>query len=265
MNDLMWSETADRREKIINHITGRNPSGTHPPAISAPEQGGKFTPEGDVLTFPGNTFICHIDRNSSFFGALCDMQDELKAMYYADHFSFLPKPSFHMTVFCGISGSPLGFDGLPDGFDPQATLDDVSAGYLAKLETETGLDGFAVRPSGLRLPATIEMEPANAKESDKLRGMRKQLQKLTGIYREDFLDYRFHISMAYLIKWLAPEEAEIVMREAERLFAKYCLAREEPVQLGPVEFCEFDTMHHFDRLGILKPEGFVRTRDKIKG
>ncbi|WP_346912426.1 DUF1868 domain-containing protein [uncultured Roseibium sp.] len=257
MTALTWSESADRRKEIIDHISGRNPVRAHPPAITAPGEGGKFTPAGEVLNFPGNTFICHIGRNSRFFDALCDMQDELKAMYYADHFSFLPKPSFHMTVFCGISGSPLGSDGLPEGFQPGTSLGEVSAGYLARLESETGRAGFVVRPTGLRLPATIEMEPLNPEESDKLRGMRTKLQALTGLYREDFPTYRFHVSMAYLIKWLMPDEAEIVMCEAERLFAKYCLALEEPVVLGPVEFCEFDTMHHFAKLGLLSPEGFV--------
>ena len=255
MPEPPWRVPSEKRAEIFRHLTGETVAGANPPEITETGQGGKFRPDGTVLVFPGNTFICHIDRASAFHAALCEMQDTVRTRPYADHFAFLPKPSFHMTIFCGISGAPLGVDGWPEGLPRDATLEAVSAEFRDRLRGERGPDGYSVKATGLRLPMTIEMEPASEAEGEKLLDMRNKLQAVTGIYRPDFDEYRFHVSLAYLTRRLSPAEAETVMADVETLFERLFLDL-EPVALGPVEFCEFETMHHFEPMGRLGPNGF---------
>lgn len=264
MRDVTWSVPDVKRKKILSDLTGDGSGSVHPPAITGRGQGGKFLPDGTALPFPGNTFVCPIDVGSAFFAALCQVQDELMKAEWADHFSFLPKSSFHMTVFCGISGSPLGADGLPEAFDPRATLDDVTATFCDRLRKVTGEDGISMQAAGMDWPAAIEMIPASAGDADKLRHLRRKLQDVTRIFRPDFESYRFHVSLAYLTKWFAPDEVESVMAESERLFARF-VSHVGPVALGPVELCEFETMHRFDRVGILDQRGFVDLSREKRG
>ncbi len=247
------SETRPR--DLVAYLSAGDPSRPYPPSITPKGQGGKFEPDGTILVHPGNTFLCHIDKGSDFFAALCAMQDDLKQMRFADHFAFLPKSSFHMTLFCGISGSPLGADGWPEDVPEETDLETITARYLSGLNRMTGEDGYEVVATGMSLPATVAMTSATAIDEQKLRGMRDRLQALTGLYRPDFESYGFHVSMAYQSKWLDAASAEAVIAESRRLFDAH-LAKLPPHKLGPVEFCTFETMNHFSPIGILDSTGF---------
>nr|WP_321526732.1 DUF1868 domain-containing protein [uncultured Cohaesibacter sp.] len=255
MHSNSWSMPEPKRGEIVSRLTGKDIGGAHPPAITAPDKGGKFTPEGTVLPFPGNTFICHVNQNSAFFEALCAMQDRLQASRYADWFSFLPKASFHMTIFCGVCGDPLGQDGWPDGLPSDSDLATTTDHFIDALKQRKGEAGFKTKATGLVLPATIEMEGLDPAEEKKLRQTRALLEDMTGIRRGDIDSYGFHVSMAYPIRWLTTQQADSVMKEAEGLFEEL-LSDIGPVDLGPVEFCLFETMHHYETIGFLTPQGY---------
>ncbi|SNY91667.1 hypothetical protein SAMN04515647_1895 [Cohaesibacter sp. ES.047] len=253
-----WSMPEPKRSNLKALLTGQNADTPFPPAISEPGKGGKFDAAGSLLKFPGNTFICHIDRQSAFFEALCTMQDRLKAMPYADHFSFLPKASFHMTVFCGVSGDPLGQDGWTDALPIGSDLPTVTNSFISALKREKGEAGFSVKATGLVLPATIEMAGSNEIEEKKLRATRALLERVTGIKRGDIESYGFHVSMAYPVRWLSPDQADDVIKEAEAQFEDL-LANFGPIALDPVEFCLFETMHRYDTIGVLDETGYRET------
>ncbi|WP_176084621.1 DUF1868 domain-containing protein [Martelella sp. HB161492] len=257
MQPMRWTFDKVKRQSVINRLTPGPDAGPLPREIVQTEGNGKFTAEGKVLPFPGNTFICHIDRQSEFFDRLCRFQDAFKRLPLADRFSFLPRESFHMTIFCGVSGNPLGIDGWPDDLPRDAGLEAVNAAFVDKLGKASGEDGFSVRASGLELPATIAMEPDTRLDELKLRCIRAKLQELTGIVRGDIFDYAFHVSMAYPIRWLTRAEAELIMSEAEALFAEH-LSELGPIALGPPEFCAFNTMYRFDTIGQLAAGGYRR-------
>lgn len=96
------------RPDPLRFLTGADTELSRPRAISEPAQGGKFTPEGEVLPFPGNTVICHIDPKSDVHAALCEMQDEVQHSDFGAIFTYLPQASLHMTVFQGISPDSPG-------------------------------------------------------------------------------------------------------------------------------------------------------------
>ena len=56
--------------------------------------------------------------------------------------------------------------------------------------------------------------------------------------------YQFHVTFAYLVNWIEAEEAKELMVSAQRLLNEH-LTNTNPVTLGAVEFCTFETMHKF--------------------
>ena len=155
--------------------------------------GGKFTPEGQVLPFPGNTFLCHIDQKSEFFSALSAVQDELRRHPFSGHFTFLPKPTFHMTIFCGVSGSPLGYDGWPKDIPSNASLNQITDAFDEMLTENTLKKSFNILPDNLFSPTSVSMRGATNEDEINLRKIRAELEKITGLYRKDVDSYEFHV------------------------------------------------------------------------
>lgn len=241
------------RSEIVRYLTGTDSGGHLPKAITPPRQGGKFDEDGNVQPFPGNTFICHIDQPSKFYDALCAYQDGLKETMIADHYTFLPKPSFHMTVFCGVSGDPLGEDGWPEGMERTSSLGDITKTFSERFARQDNLTGTDVTASGISKPGTVTMQAASPAGQSKLSKTRHRLQELTGLYRSDIDTYEFHISLGYLKRWFDQATAEEAYKTAERLFAHYL--RDCGVHtFGSVELCTFETMHHFEPV-VFRPIG----------
>ena len=111
------------RPDPLRFLTGADSETTRPRAITEPGKGGKFTPSGAVLPFPGNTVICHIDPNSDAHAALCEMQEDIRQSSFGALFTYLPPSSLHMTVFQGISPDETQW---PDGIAEGASRDEVT-------------------------------------------------------------------------------------------------------------------------------------------
>lgn len=233
-----------RKANALIKLTGGTQHALHPKAITEPGMGGKFTPEGQVLPFPGNTFLCHIDQKSEFFSALCAVQDELRSHPLSGHFTFLPKPSFHMTIFCGVSGAPLGSDGWPKDMPLDASLNQITDAFDEKFDDRTFQNSFGVLPDNLFLPTSVSMRAATDEDEIMLRKIRAELEEITGLYRGDVDSYEFHVSMAYVAKWLNEKTATEMVEECNSLFDQH-LAHCGPIHFDRVEFCSFDNMHQF--------------------
>ena len=65
----------------------------------------KFYPDGNARTFKGNTFICHVPKNSSFFRFANYSSGELSISDFHNKLALLPSDSYHMTIFEGICDS----------------------------------------------------------------------------------------------------------------------------------------------------------------
>ncbi|MEO0991853.1 MAG: DUF1868 domain-containing protein, partial [Pseudomonadota bacterium] len=213
----------------------------------------KFTSSGAVLGFPGNTFLCHLVEGSQHHDAVSRYQDALATSPWAAYFTFLPKASFHMTIFCGVSGAPLGSDGWPEGFEPATSLDDITTEYLRRLRDVQAPDTFNVRIVGA-YPNNLLVTGENVAEETALRHMRDRLRDLTGLDRPDQDTYQFHISVGYQTTWM-PEAAALELVE----YTAACFARHiaplPALSLGAVEFCRFENMHRFDPICQVGPDG----------
>lgn len=238
------------RPDAIDYLTGRLSSDPRPGGISLPGAGGKFLSDGSVQHWPGNTFICHIDCRSSAFEAIRALQEEIKRSPFNRFFTFLPPSSFHMTVFQGVSPASAPGRGWPDGLDWPLARDAASAEILQRIDTVALPNRSTIRLVDVFAAHSLTVTGATAQDEEDLRAARQTLRDATRIAQADFDDYVFHISLAYLIDWVSEPLARDIAAFSAELTAELA-ARLGDITLGPVEFCEFDTMHHFEPLKLL--------------
>jgi hypothetical protein len=236
--------TTVMRAASIAYLIGEGAQGPAPVAV-----GQKFSSDGQVLAYPGNTFICHIPpgpAHRALTAAVQRLQDGL----CAPAFAFLPPSSYHMTIFEGVTDKDRSDGRWPEGIDAASKVDAVTAAFLqviGKLELPTAV---TIRPTGLFGGFSVRVEGATMADQATLRRARESLREATGICRPNFDDYTFHITLAYLLRWLTQNEAETVMLLSDEV-AEGLLADAPLIPLGGVEFCSFADMNVFPLIARL--------------
>ena len=233
------------RPDTVEFLTGRHTQTDRPGGISMPGGGGKFTPDGAVLRWPGNTFICHMDRKSPQWAALRDLQEQIKCSEFQRFFAFLTPTSFHMTVFQGLS--PYFPASMPDGLDPDTPRDAVSAALIDRTRNIIVPRQFRVQATDLFALHSVSVTGADDGAEAQLRDARVTLRDATGIRPANFDGYPFHITLAYPLEWVSDTLA-LEMAEFSAELSVDVIEAIGEFTLGPIEFCTFDTMHHFEPL-----------------
>lgn len=235
------------RSETLSFITGENSNLNRPPAISEPGKGGKFTKNGDVLAFPGNTFVCHVMPDTPSHHAIVRLQEALKTAPFAKYFSFLPPSSFHMTVFQGVCMTEEAQAPFPKGTVQSDGLHDITETMLKRLQPVTFPDPFSIEAIGPFLHSGLGIHVDGKSEADReaMWETRRDLRDALRLDFEDFDAYRFHISLAYLLEWLTPDQSFEIRETLGKLVCE--LAEKVPeIEIGITEFCTFETMHHFE-------------------
>ena len=238
------------RAEAINRLTGQDTGLAKPADITPRGGGGKFTSHGEVLPFAGNTFVCHINQTSDAFSALTSLQAEIANGPFAAFFTYLPPASFHMTVFSGVHAGPPWQDGRPADLDPTAPLPQITQHFATKVPKSTAFATCRIVPDGLHLGHSLTVMGQTQQDRDAITNARETLQNLTQIYRPDFTTYRQHISLCYQVAWMTPNEALAHLEYADAIYARF-VQRVQSLTLGPIEFCAFQDMHHFEPLALL--------------
>lgn len=232
-------------QTAFDYLTGALTGGALPDAV-----GRKFTPEGATLSCPGFTTICHVEPASDAFLALVKAQEALKAGPLAQAFTFMPPDSLHMTIFEGVIDYSRGQEHWPKHLPLDATIEYCASEAKTRLAASQHNTAFTVRPTGIFAGFSVSMAGATDCHEASLRETRNHLRDTLKLYRSDHDAYQFHITLAYLLRWLNADEAQQVIdlsREvAERLFQHM-----PEVTLGPIELCTFETMHQFERMMYL--------------
>lgn len=225
-------------QDFINQLTGKE-QGAAPARL-----GSRFNAEGQFLPEPGNTIVAHVPEGSQTQAGLITLAQKMKALPGAGHFAFTPISSYHMTVFQGViefrreEGFWLPF--LP----MDATIDSVTAHMVEKLKTFPKSRSFKIKPIALT-PLGLTVAGKTREDEQALRDFRDQLADCFGYRHPDHDDYTFHITMAYLIKFMPPEQAKIHAQAIKALGDEF-LAKVPNIELGTSDFCTFEDMNHFE-------------------
>jgi hypothetical protein len=229
----------------FKYLTGELDGTGKPPAI-----GQKFTSGGEPLRFAGNTVLCRIDQASDAYTALFAAQQVLKAGPCADAFTFLPPASFHMTVFEGVNEQHRMADRWPEHLATDVPLAATTLDFEIRLRDVALPNRFQIRPTGLFGGFSVRVGGASGVTAAALRAARNDLSTALNLRRPDHGTYEFHITLGYLLRWLTAAEADQVIRLSGQV-AIDLIARQPKFDIGPVEFCTFETMQRFDPMMLL--------------
>ncbi len=183
-------------DRAFRYLTGALSGLAKPDAI-----GRKFAGDGVPITCPGNTMICHVDPASRGFGALLRAQETLKRGSCADGFAFLPPESFHMTIFEGVIDYDRRAERWPGHLPPDALVPEVTANLAQRLSGLKLDRKLSARPTGIFGGFSVRMTGADDAAEARLRTTRDRLQEACNIHRSDHVDYGFHITLAYNLRW----------------------------------------------------------------
>lgn len=221
-----------------------------------PDVGSKFTADGRVMRFAGNTVICHLPQQgpaASCFDALMDIYREAAGHAFVQKVALLPPSSYHMTVFGAANDSDRRPRHWPTGVASDAPISvcsKVLADRLRGFKSETTLPirmrVDLAEPAADERPLTLRLLPHDSAENARLRKLRDRLAQAIGIQTPDHDKYRFHITLGYLVAWLTPDENE-AFRSRMRDWREMVAARAPTIELGAPEFCTFDDMFAFHR------------------
>ncbi|KAF3808751.1 hypothetical protein GCG54_00010941 [Colletotrichum gloeosporioides] len=210
---------------------------------------GKFSSDGTLQHWAGDTIICHIPPSSPVYHSIEAVIEELSSCKTSSIIAPLPATSLHMTIFEGVSDQVRRPGYWPSDLALDATQEICNEHFEKKLRKFTlgpeatapyrvvvkGIDildvGVAVRLDGIT-PAEVE----------RLRALRDRLADELKIRHPIHDEYGFHISMVYFLRHPNDEQKQDMESILKRHFEK--MAKE--VELGPPEFCLFANMHAFD-------------------
>jgi len=212
-----------------------------PPAI-----GKKFNPDGSFRSFPGNTIICHVPPHSATFQTLLEIRARFAARPFSRCLTLMPPASYHMTVFEGVVNEVRQPRLWPSDMSVDSPLDSCNQLFLKKLREFDLRCNLPFRLVPDFIPDTfIRLRPFDDQEEQKLRDLRNRLSKLLLLHGPNHEAYQFHITLAYLVKWMTPEETVDYARTREEC-ASILRNSLSVIELGPPEFCFFQNMAAFD-------------------
>lgn len=215
----------------------------------------KFTADGVVQRYPGNTTVCHIPLSSPLILGLQKVYAALGTHPTLSKFHrLLPPWSWHMTVFdcmreveCEPGMWPTGLAKRPL-HESTTEFAQRLRRFGLNLEAEGLAPPYRMKVSGFGLPALVgvglEVEGATPEEEKRLRRLRDRLADILGFKAPNHETYQFHITVSYMLRHIDGKDRV----EFNRLLTELVPDVKMEFELGRVEFCTFDNMEAFPRL-----------------
>ncbi|CZT53172.1 uncharacterized protein RSE6_14633 [Rhynchosporium secalis] len=215
----------------------------------------KFSPEGIVQRYPGNTTVCHIPSTSPLIPGQKNTYERLRSHpTLSSRIHLLPPESWHMTIFDGVRETECEPGMWPEGKEKQP-LSETTAIFAERLK-ELDLEKEGLGPpyrmrvrsfDGCIVGVGLEIEGATVEEEKRMRRLRDRLADTLGFRAPNHEIYQFHISIAYLLRHIDGADR----KDFENVIAELLSGLQHEFELGPVEFCTFENMHAYPRLFYL--------------
>jgi hypothetical protein len=210
------------------------------------EVGRKFHADGSARRFPGNTIICFVAPDSPIGRAAGAFQAALAQQPCGPKFTFLPPSSFHMTVMellCDQVRTPERWSAdLP----LDAPLPVTDAFFAARVPPIPAPTGMVMQVDGLyyRNNIMLTLQAADAATATALHRYREAVAAATGVRFPDHATYGFHISLAYRLYELEPDE-EVALDAFIADWLPQLMAAGAAIALPPPGLTAFDDMTLF--------------------
>ena len=205
--------------------------------------GRRYDAAGNFLPERGNTVICRVVPGSQTLAALVSVREGLLGLPFADRFAFTPVSSLHMTVFQGVVENRR----LP-GFWPIDVPLDTEVAETTSLFSRRLADFPPPLPFRMKLasvtPLGLSLAGATPDDERAVRTLRNNLVTPFGYSHPDHHTYRFHITIAYIKRWL-PAGSERVYVPALKEFCRQFRENVDIADLEPPALCTFRDMTEF--------------------
>lgn len=221
-----------------------------------PDGGLKFNRDGQVVTFAGNTIVCHLPQQgpeATCFNALLDIYREAPKFAFTHKAAMLPPSSYHMTVFNGADDLGRRPGRWPEDAPQDMSMEACNRLVAERLKTFRLLTDLPIRmkvdlsePGPDANTLNLRLLPLDSVESAKLRKLRSRLSDCVKIRSADPDAYGFHVTLAY---WVAPLSAA-EQRECDttlKIWREGVAALCPVINLGAPEYCTFKDMFAFNR------------------
>jgi hypothetical protein len=212
----------------------------------------KFAPNGSVRHFPGNTIHSEVEKYSDLYESLLVLHERLEASPLSYLYVLLPISSWHMTIFEGAVNKGRRQGKWPADMPLSAPIEEVTAHFekkLRKFQYSGGprfglsLKGFMPLETGIAL----HLQPDAWFERD-LRSLRISLAQTLSMRESYHEDYVFHISVAYLLRHLNPDQKN----ELNALLEDHLPHMPKAIQMAPAALYSFEDMFAFENLLVLQ-------------
>ncbi|EGP87471.1 uncharacterized protein MYCGRDRAFT_93449 [Zymoseptoria tritici IPO323] len=221
----------------------------------------KFDESGVAQRYPGNTTVCHLASDSQLVAGLRKVYDTIKSHpTLGEKIRLLPAASWHMTVFDGVRETECEVGMWPVGMVkkplPESTKD--FSQRLRKFGMQLETEGLAppYKMKVLDFDAAVvgiglHVEGATPEEEKRMRRLRDRLASVLGFRAPNHEVYPFHISVAYLLRYIEGDDRIELNKVLDSLLPEIQM----DFELGAVEFCTFENMLEYPRLFYLgEPE-----------
>lgn len=232
-----------------SHLVRSGSAFSKPPSV-----GKKFAEDGEALAFEGASIVCHVPKGSRTFQMLQTLSDELSQKPYAKSFRFLPRSSFHMTIFPCINDQAR----VPEQWAGGVPLDTPVLEAIEQLNERLGggnLEApFEVEPQQLCVdPAVgntlvLHLKPTTEEDEHRFRALRNSLSELLGIRKPLHNAYRLHFSLAYQTAWLSAGEVEALTIDLADL-SQRALEFDGYIEFEAPQLCYYSNMLKFTPVG----------------
>jgi hypothetical protein len=210
----------------------------------------KYDPDGNVQPFPGNTIIIPLSPSTELYASLLTLREKLLKSHLAPLFAkdSLAKPvNWHMTLFIGARDKIRTPGYWPQDIPVDMPLEDVLVALTDKLERfdlqceppyRMKVSGFGDTDYSIG----VHLTPESADEEKRLRDLRNRLSKQLGIRHPGHDGFKFHVTLAYLLRW--PDDRQ--KRELNALLQEHFQSMPARVDMGRPVFCSFKDMNGWE-------------------
>jgi hypothetical protein len=211
--------------------------------------GSRYDATGRFLPEPGNTIVCHLVDGSASAHAVLGFRNRAAAQPFARHLAFTAPTSLHMTLFQGIIETRRAEGYWLPGVPLDTPIEAMTAMMLERLGDQPPLPPFRIKATDA-VPTGLTVAGVGPEDVAALAAGRDRLADVFGYRHPDHDTYEFHITFAYLIRWLPDEELAGITAFFDEGLAELQAAAPE-IALRPPAFCRFEDMHRFEELRVL--------------
>ncbi len=210
----------------------------------------KFSPNGEVLPYYGNTIIAPYyapdagAEGQAVLGLAHKIQGLFRQSPLAPKLAFLPANSFHTTLYSLIRVIDRGGPRWPQWLDPNySCFSEVDRAVRDRIRDIPVPERVKMRCYCV-LPHKLLLQATSPQDETRLRRYRDQIAQRMEMREHGHQDYVFHISLAYHLADFSPEEEAIAQELGAQALA--VCQREMPVFCLPrPRFVLFNDMYAY--------------------